>query len=1545
MYEGKNIHYAQSADQKPLCSFSGKICNQRRLNHYGFCVRHILEDPTAPFKRCGYVAKSSRQTCTQPIPKNEEREYCNNHMQVLGMLPKKERKPKKEKERHGSLSNQFHLGGAKSDPGLLQNKIRPRLTVGGIKSKLMPNKLSSGGEDMEDVYAFPTDSTEKKVKELTAVISNVTLPNVSVSVTVSPMNTLGATVSKSPVDAGQSSLAKIYPELAEKLEKIKPKMETKTKGKVKSSRTMNSLQTKIAQNKIKDKLKRNQCSSNNSSQSQSPSHSYTSSPGYQINSSSPNHPQTANSPANSAPPNVTVVRDGINSVVDVSAALGAASAVNVAPVPSLSHLNLLNGLNLQTLNMSLEQLGLPVPTVSDIEQTLKQLASAANIPLEGNQMFSNETGLSAGVPEPQVGTVLHPAPELQHLLPQTFTPQSRPPPPYSSVHHKPSSEVLQTVSVSNVSNTVTQTGQVIRQGVKSEFITGHQIRPVTSTPQSSSSSSSASQVVNVPLVTRQFLPNASPSGVKVVPTSTTALLSSSTTSSLAAPLSSPLLHFPGQPKLTLLTTSQTPTSVSSKVTESAKQSLNFAGFQQPKTKVTKSRPRSRNPSSTSKRPVPLFSLPMTLVKPRKIRKLLDDEDVKKLKTKSAIEYYNMNKQKKIDQHSMICSSVASSDESDLSDCDMLPWQPDWFLASSDEEIVEDEEDDDGLRTAKLALGRARLRRQCSQARRSSLMNKNTNVTTSSLITAVRESQKSTVKCLQEIKCTKSKSPERLKSKGLVKRRCLYRDDNELQCKHSVVPYTNHCIKHVMYNVDQQLFEYCTAKFADNTQCCHPVIDVKHELPLCMEHGVKADNFLKAQDLEPKPKRPRKKTKPSALTRPPKKGKKKRNQRKSVRPQKPLPPDSEDQEAMESDTEEVSSQPLSEMNADSDSDKGESQSSSTDVNEKPVLPQAEVTEPEPVASRPSSMVVKDGVKPGTSVLKEKMKLASTGQLEELDNFTSLSELENVKMFGDLETTASKLLEENDFQEVLSRLPDVAFDIFNSKSSGLPGTDELQDFEDSLALANRELKMTKDTQESVVSTAKPPPTSRQPVQAQTPLAQHVPVAPRISQPQAPVAPILEDSDDFTRQIAEEIMKQNIGPSMSMGESLCNGDAEESIKAIARSLSNSGMMLAAEAKHKSHSQEVFTSNQSSQSLSHAQSLPVYSNLDSVYYPPNVALQNIQVSSSQQATGLVPTCVMSKTQGQVAQGQVSYAGQMSSNLVPQNVTVTPQGIITSHVGSARLGPGSQTVTIGNTTVTGNQTAGIITLPVQQQLTAQQLSALVQQATAHLPPLPPYTPRQQTSAPVSTTTQPSQPVSAPNPKPLSQEQLIQHLAKQQEQLGEQQQLLAQQILQQRLAVLTQHPMPVKVTLPSTQNLGFSTILHQGPVAQLGRLNQGVIHAIPNVGQIAQMIKTTLPTSQKISAPASLPTTNIVWTSPPNVTITSPNGLPRTVAQTFVSGAKATTTNPKGKASTLNETFIDLTESNDPPPYEATITSQGKTQPPPSYPTQTSSNTVVTGKS
>ncbi|XP_052004693.1 INO80 complex subunit D-like [Xyrauchen texanus] len=95
MYEGKHIHFSE-VDNKPLCSYSPKLCKQRRLNGYAFCIRHVLEDKTAPFKRCEYVAKYNSQRCTNPIPKAEERRYCNSHLQVLGFIPKKERKKKQD---------------------------------------------------------------------------------------------------------------------------------------------------------------------------------------------------------------------------------------------------------------------------------------------------------------------------------------------------------------------------------------------------------------------------------------------------------------------------------------------------------------------------------------------------------------------------------------------------------------------------------------------------------------------------------------------------------------------------------------------------------------------------------------------------------------------------------------------------------------------------------------------------------------------------------------------------------------------------------------------------------------------------------------------------------------------------------------------------------------------------------------------------------------------------------------------------------------------------------------------------------------------------------------------------------------------------------------------------------------------------------------------------------------------------------------------------------------------------------------------------------
>lgn len=104
MFEGKNIH-SSPLDGKLLCSYSEKLCKQRRLNGYAFCIRHVLEDKNAPFKQCQFVAKYNGHQCTNPIPFAEERIYCNSHLQVLGIVPKKTRRKKPEETGESELDS------------------------------------------------------------------------------------------------------------------------------------------------------------------------------------------------------------------------------------------------------------------------------------------------------------------------------------------------------------------------------------------------------------------------------------------------------------------------------------------------------------------------------------------------------------------------------------------------------------------------------------------------------------------------------------------------------------------------------------------------------------------------------------------------------------------------------------------------------------------------------------------------------------------------------------------------------------------------------------------------------------------------------------------------------------------------------------------------------------------------------------------------------------------------------------------------------------------------------------------------------------------------------------------------------------------------------------------------------------------------------------------------------------------------------------------------------------------------------------------------
>lgn len=169
-------------------------------------------------------------------------------MQVLGMLPKRKRKNKQEQEAE-MLDNKSSF----------EERLKSRFNR---RTKRHENVNDNSLDDPDDPYAF-TDS--EPVQPNFSPASAGTQPDQS---SFNHFQPAGFRQNPDPT----STIAKLYPELAEKLERVKNKTEPKQKGLgngVKSSRTMNRLQNKIAQNRIK--AKKNQEISSQSTPEQQPS--------------------------------------------------------------------------------------------------------------------------------------------------------------------------------------------------------------------------------------------------------------------------------------------------------------------------------------------------------------------------------------------------------------------------------------------------------------------------------------------------------------------------------------------------------------------------------------------------------------------------------------------------------------------------------------------------------------------------------------------------------------------------------------------------------------------------------------------------------------------------------------------------------------------------------------------------------------------------------------------------------------------------------------------------------------------------------------------------------------------------------------------------------------------------------------------------------------------------------------------------------------------------------------------------------------------------
>lgn len=79
--------HAEIENKTKACSNIVYDCTLPRIEGFGYCLKHILQDPKAPYKQCAYLYPINGKRCTQPAPKYDPKKdiftsYCFEHSRL-----------------------------------------------------------------------------------------------------------------------------------------------------------------------------------------------------------------------------------------------------------------------------------------------------------------------------------------------------------------------------------------------------------------------------------------------------------------------------------------------------------------------------------------------------------------------------------------------------------------------------------------------------------------------------------------------------------------------------------------------------------------------------------------------------------------------------------------------------------------------------------------------------------------------------------------------------------------------------------------------------------------------------------------------------------------------------------------------------------------------------------------------------------------------------------------------------------------------------------------------------------------------------------------------------------------------------------------------------------------------------------------------------------------------------------------------------------------------------------------------------------------------
>ncbi|XP_041371633.1 KAT8 regulatory NSL complex subunit 2-like isoform X2 [Gigantopelta aegis] len=139
---------SRTLSEGSLCSYSHRTCMLNRLDGFEYCLKHILEDKTAPYKQCSFVSSRKAKRCPNAASKIDRKDsYCQEHAKKASILRVKSGMKKRPKETSESLLDELascNNPSASVDVG--PPAKRSRLPSDSIISKVLDYATSSDSE-------------------------------------------------------------------------------------------------------------------------------------------------------------------------------------------------------------------------------------------------------------------------------------------------------------------------------------------------------------------------------------------------------------------------------------------------------------------------------------------------------------------------------------------------------------------------------------------------------------------------------------------------------------------------------------------------------------------------------------------------------------------------------------------------------------------------------------------------------------------------------------------------------------------------------------------------------------------------------------------------------------------------------------------------------------------------------------------------------------------------------------------------------------------------------------------------------------------------------------------------------------------------------------------------------------------------------------------------------------------------------------------------------------------------------------------------------